>query len=556
MPTIDFSRYYRYAELTEALHGFVQEYPQLASLESIGKSHEGRDIWCITITNSATGSAIEKPGYWLDGNLHASEHSGCMGSLHAINRLLTSYASDESVKRLVDTRTFYIVPCINPDGMEWTLTSPVNIRSGTRLYPYADERDGLYLDDIDGNGIIADMRIADPDGNWKVSDKDPRLMRPRDPDEEGGQYYRVYREGMIRNYDGYEVKIAPAPRGLDYNRNFGFGWVPENEQAGAGPYPLSEPETRAVAEFIIAHPNISCGITYHTYSGVILRPSSTKPDDDMIYNDLVVFKEMGERGTAITGYPTVSIYHDFRYHPKMMTHGAFDEWAYEAQGIYTFTVELWDIIGEAGIKDRDFIGWLRNHPEEDDLKILRWIDENTDGKGFLDWTPFDHPQLGRVEIGGFVDAITFRNPPGKFLEQTLKPSTEFVLAHARMTPRLELREWSAEQLGEGIYRLRALLVNSGYLPSYGSEVALNRKVAQPIEVELTLPEGAKLLSGQQKSEIGHLGGRANKQALWGGMFPNDHQQKLEWIVEAPAGSSVTVVAKGGRAGWAKGEVSL
>lgn len=556
MPTIDFSRYYRYAELTDALKGFVEEYPTLARLESIGKSYEGRDIWCMIITNSATGSDDQKPAYWLDGNLHATEVTGCMGALHAINRLLSDYASDQSVKRLVDTRTFYIVPCINPDGMEQALSTPLYLRSSTRPYPYAEEKDGLYPADVDGDGRILDMRIPDPDGDWKVSEKDPRLMRPRDPDEEGGQYYRIYKEGFIRNYDGYEIKIAPPAQGMDFNRNFPYAWVPENEESGSGPYPLSENETRAVVDFIIKHPNISCGITYHTYSGVILRPPSNVPDDSFPYEDLTIYKEMGERGKAITGYPHTSVYHGFRYHPRQVMHGPFDDWAFDQLGLFMFTVELWDIVGEAGIKDRDFIGWIRKHPEEDDLKILRWIDENTDGEGVVDWYPFDHPQLGRVELGGIAERYTFNNPPGKFLEQTLKPNTEFVLAHARMTPRLELREWSAEQLGEGIYRLRALLVNSGYLPTYGSEVALKRKVAQPIEVELELPEGAKLLSGQQKSEIGHLGGRANKRALWGGMFPNDHQKKLEWIVEAPAGSSVKFVAKGGRAGWAKGEVTL
>jgi len=174
----------------------------------------------------------------------------------------------------------------------------------------------------------------------------------------------------------------------------------------------------------------------------------------------------------------------------------------------------------------------------------------------VDWYPFDHPQLGRVELGGIAERYTFNNPPGKFLEQTLKPNTEFVLAHARMTPRLELREWSAEQIGEGIYRLRALLANSGYLPTYGSKRALERKAAPPIEVSLELPEGVTLLAGTRVTELGHLEGRANKQALWGGMFPNDQQKKLEWIVQAPAGSKIALHAKGYRAGNASGEITL
>lgn len=556
MPTIDFTRYYRYAEMTEALHAFVESYPQLASLQSIGTSHEGREIWCMTITNRETGIAEEKPAYWLDGNLHASENTGCMGALHVIQHLLTQYGTKPDVTALLNTRAFYIVPCVNPDGMEQVLSSPLYVRSGTRPYPYSDERDGLYPADIDGDGLILEMRVVDPDGGWKVSDKDPRLMRRRDPDEEGGTYYRLYTEGLIRNYDGYQVEIAPPLQGLDFNRNFPFAWVPEGEQLGAGPYALSEPETHALVRFVSSHPNIGCAISYHTYSGAILRPYSDRPDDAMLLEDLWTYEAIGARGQEITGYPHVSVYHGFRYHPRDVMHGSFDGWAYESQGIFAFVVELWDILSEAGIKDRDFIGWMCNHPEEDDLKVLRWNDEHLDGKGFVNWRSFEHPQLGPVEIGGWIDHETFSNPPPKFLLKTLEPNTEFVLAHARTLSRLELREWSAEALGDGMYRLRALLVNSGYLPTYGSRRALVAKAVQPIRVEVTLPSGAEIVSGQAVQDIGHLEGRANKHGLWSTSVPTDHLRKLEWIVRGEPGSEVGVTAVAQRAGTVRGTLTL
>ncbi|HEX9440148.1 MAG TPA: M14 family zinc carboxypeptidase, partial [Roseiflexaceae bacterium] len=125
MPTIEFSRYYRYDELTDALKGFADEYSSLATLESIGKSYEGRDIWCMAITNRATGPDLEKPALWLDGNLHATEVTGAMGALHVIQRLLTGYGADAAITRLLDTRVFYIVPRVNPDGTEQYLTTPL-----------------------------------------------------------------------------------------------------------------------------------------------------------------------------------------------------------------------------------------------------------------------------------------------------------------------------------------------------------------------------------------------------------------------------------------------
>jgi len=473
-----------------------------------------------------------------------------------IQRVLTAYGKEERITQLLDTRALYVVPCLNPDGMEQALTSPVYVRSGTRRYPYEDERDGLYPADINGDGLILQMRVVDPDGGWKVSEKDPRLMRRRGPDDHGGTYYRVYTEGRIRNYDGFTVKIAPPAQGLDFNRNFPYIWAPEGLQRGAGPYPGSEPETRATIAFLSSHLNVSGAISYHTYSGAILRPYSDKPDDKMAIEDLWTYKEIGKRGKELTGYPDVSVYHGFRYHPREVMNGAFDDWAYDQLGIFAFTVELWDMVGEAGIKERDFIEWMRDHPEEDDLKLLQWNDEQLDGKGFVPWQPFEHPELGPVEIGGWIERRTFGNPPEKLLLKTIEPNTEFVIAHALMSPRLELRQVSATSLGEGVYHVRAVVANSGYLPTYGSKRAQEIRAVRPIEVRLTLPEGAELVTGEAFQEIGQLEGRANKRALFGGNYPTDNLRKLEWTVRAPAGGELKIEAVAQRAGTARATLTL
>lgn len=556
MPSIDFTRYYRPHEVEDALKAFAEEHPHLCALASIGTSHEGRAIWCLTLTNHATGIDIEKPAFWLDANIHATEVAGCMGALHVIQSVLGRYGSDPRVSALLDQRALYVVPCLNPDGMEQALTSPVYVRSGTRRYPYADERDGLFPEDIDGDGLILDMRIEDPDGGWKVSDKDPRLMRRRGPDEYGGTYYHVYTEGSIRGYDGVQIKIAPPAQGLDFNRNFPYIWAPEGEQQGAGPFPASEPEVRAAVAFLTGHLNVGCALSYHTYSGVILRPYSDKPDEKMPQDDIWTYKEIGERGKELTGYPHTSIYHGFRYHPREVMNGAFDDWGYDQLGIFAFTVELWDMIGEAGIKGRDFIEWFRDHSEEDDLKLLRWNDEQIGGRGFVPWRPFQHPQLGKVELGGWVERRTFGNPPEAFLLRTIEPVTEFTIAHALMTPRLELRHAAAERLGEGLYRVRAVAVNSGYLPTYGSKRAQEVRAVRPIEVTLELPNGASLVTGEARHEIGQLEGRANKRALWGGDYPSDYLHKLEWTVRAPAGGALRITAASQRAGTARAQLEL
>ncbi|MEZ4835189.1 MAG: M14 family metallopeptidase [Caldilineaceae bacterium] len=405
MPEVKFDRFYRYEELSEILHGFADEYPALVSLESIGQSHEGRDIWVLIVTNTTTGPACEKPGLWVDGNIHALEVSGSSACLYYLDTLLKGYGNDENITRCLDTRVCYICPRINPDGAEWAMSDhPKFIRSSTRPYPYdEDPVEGLTTEDIDGDGRILTMRVPDPNGAWKAHPDEPRLMIRRDPIETGGVYYRLLPEGRLINYDGVTIKVLPPKEGLDLNRNFPLEWRQEGEQRGSGPYPTSEPEVRAVVDFLIAHNNICSAISFHTSGGMLLRPYSSKSDDGFAPEDLWTYQKVGKQGTDITGYPNISIFHDFKYHPKQVISGGFD-WTYEHLGMFMWAVEIWALIREAGIEDYKFIDWFREHPVEDDLKIIRWLDSVDEGKGIVDWYPFTHPQLGEVELGG-IDGL-------------------------------------------------------------------------------------------------------------------------------------------------------
>ncbi|HEY73143.1 MAG TPA: carboxypeptidase, partial [Thermoflexia bacterium] len=170
MPDVTFDTYYRYKDLTRILQAYAEEYPQLARLESIGKSYEGRDIWLVTVTNFAAGEDRCKPALWVDGNIHATELAPSSACLYLINRLVTEYGSDADITRCLDTRVFYVCPRVNPDGAELAMADkPRYIRSSTRPYPYdEDPIGGLVEEDVDGDGRVLNMRIPDPNGPWKV----------------------------------------------------------------------------------------------------------------------------------------------------------------------------------------------------------------------------------------------------------------------------------------------------------------------------------------------------------------------------------------------------
>jgi len=566
----EFDRYYPYAELTDQLRALTEEFPQLLTLESIGTSYEGRDVWCVTATNAATGPAAEKPAFWCDGNIHATEVSASSACLYILTRLPRSYGSDAEITRALDTRAFYVVPRVNPDGAELFFAgNPKYVRSSVRPYPYDEEPiEGLKPVDIDGDGRILTMRVQDPNGPWKSHPQEPRLLIRRDPIETGGTYYRVLTEGTIDNWDSHTLVMQKNKEGLDLNRNFPAHWRQEGEQSGAGPFPGSEPEVHNMVRFITSHPNITGGITFHTFSGVLLRPYGTHADETMPAEDLWTYEAIGKKGTEITGYPAISVYHDFRYHPKEVITGVFDDWMYDHLGLFAWTVEIWSPQRQAGLTEGfqpdtkqgsfKYIDWYREHPIEDDLKMIAWADKELDGKGYVDWKPFEHPQLGPVEIGGWDAQVAFRNPPGKFLEKEISPLADWTIYHALLAPELKIHSASAEPLADGAYLVRLVIDNVGWLPTYVTKKAVERKVVRAVVAEIELPEGASLESGKPRVEIGQLEGRAYKPSSPYGWSsdPTAERAKCEWVVRAPAGTIVRLIARHERAGLCRAEVKL
>jgi hypothetical protein len=354
------------------------------------------------------------------------------------------------------------------------------------------------------------------------------------------------------------LRIKRWPQGLDLNRNFPASWRQEFEQLGAGPYPTSEPEVRAVVDFIVRHPNLTGGTTFHTWSGVLLRPFEHLPDEDMDAEDLWVYQAVGKKGTELTGYPNISVYHEFRYHPKTVIGGTFD-WIYEHLGIFSWVVEIWSPMREAGIKDYKYIEWFRDHSIDDDLKLIRWSDEQLEGIAHIPWRAFDHPQLGRVEIGGWNRFHAFSNPPPKLLERELARFPQWLIWQALLSPKLELLHAGAERIADGAWKVTLVVQNSGWLPAYVTKRALARKVVRGVVTEIALPDGASLASGKLRDVAGQLEGRAYKHSgvsFWPDYHATDDRMKVEWIVNAQPGTIVGLTARHERAGTVRADVAL
>ncbi len=545
--TIPFDTYHAYDAYTAHLHSLAEAYPDLCTLTSIAKSHQGRDVWFVTITNPDTGPALEKPGFYIDAQIHAEEHATSATALYAIHYLLTQYGTDEEVTRLVDGQAFYIIPRINPDGAESAMTAPYHPWCGNgRFLPGEDRLEGLIPQDITGDGYIVQMRVPDTKGEWKKDTRNPDIMVQREPGEEGGDYYRLYPEGVIRNYDGVHVAIEMQQDG-NMNRNFPTNWTPQ--EYGAGEYPFSEPETAGMRDVILNHPNITGMCAYHTHGGIILRPSMLQPDAEMSAPDLSLYKALGAVGERLTGYPTISVYEEFTPDKSKARHGSLTDWTYEEMGIISFGTELWDLERTAGVPKEGYYN-LGPRDAETQRLVHDWVVDNVGDRGFRPWTAHDHPQLGPVEVGGTVYIWSYRNPPGNLLEKICHDNVKFNLAHAAAAPRIAVDDLSVEALGGDLFRVTAVVSNHGYLPTNLSDVAVRNKVAKPVTLALTC-EDADLVMNAQTVDLGHLAGRNERRhaySNWGQQW-SAVTKKAEWLVRATgANPTVNVTATSQKGG--------
>lgn len=543
-----FSHYLLYDELTATLQEWARRYPGHARLTSAGQSLQGRELWVMEITDRQAGDPETKPALYIDGNLHAREFAGSAVCLDLIERLLTDDAPE--VAKLLAGVTLYVLPRVNPDGAEISLTTPYNVLGSARKLPGEESRPGLHLSDLNGDGHISLMRFRDDNGEFIVSERDTRVMVKAPLSDHKSERYSVMPEGLILGWDGKStMNLAPRPPwNLNLNRNFPACWLPLKWEAEewTGPYSLSEPETQALAAFIAGKPNIAGVLTYHTCGGLILRPFSARPDSEMPADDLDSYERIGNEGTKVLGYPLLSTYHDFTPAGTIPRYGVFTDWTYGHMGLFSYCVELWSAAKKAGIPSGE-AGSMSEfvvRDEESELKLLDWNDRELSGEGFIDWEPFEHPQLGSVEMGGWKTKETLRNPPAHLLTDTCRKNTEFAMIMASALPRLRITDVECEPLGERIVRVTATIRNEGQLPTCGTEMAQRLGLSESVRVELS-GTGFQVLSPGMSAvhEYSSISGQA--------------QQVFAWVVRLESGESKAVVrAQAEKAGCCEKEVSL
>lgn len=423
-PDPAWDRLYPNAEVLELMRGYERSYPGWVKVESLGKASAGGDTWLMTITNPATRVASSKPAVYIDGSTHANEIQGTETTMYTVNFVLKNYGKLPRVTEFLDRATLYVIPMMNIDSRERWFSQPSNPDFPRTLpVPLDDDRDGLIdedgYDDLNGDGEITMMRKKVPlgRGNFKLDPKDPRLLIPVGPNELGN-YIMLTFEGSDNDGDGQVNEDLYGC--VDPNRAWGDGFQPRYVQNGASEYPLQYPEVRNIAEWMGSHFNVNVVMSYHNFGKLILRMPGARSQRPMPQVDLRVHDFLDKEGELmLPGYKYVWV--------APVLGDSYDSSADHTYGrVGAFSVGI-----ELNAPQQDF----NNDKNVSQDEVMKFNDELTQARMFVDWKPFNHPQYGEIEIGGYKHD-TGRSPEGFLSVEEYHRNAMYVLFHGFHLPKL------------------------------------------------------------------------------------------------------------------------
>jgi Zinc carboxypeptidase len=510
----------------------------LVAASSLGKSVGRRDVWLLTV---GIGQTEDKPAIAIVGNVQGSHLAGGEIALRMAKWLAEKGKTDEATRKLLAEQTFYFVPRPDPDGCEKCWAKPLRQRVGNDR-PTDDDRDFAFgedpPDDLNGDGIITMMRVEDETGEYFSHPDDPRVLIQADAKKNEKGKYRLLVEG--KDDDGDEKLNEDAGDGVPFNHNFTFGYKPF--QPGSGANAVSEPECRAVADFLYSRPNVAVLFCFSPEDN-LFHP--WKPDANL---------EKARIRTRVLGSDASLLEYIAGEYRKIHggsdppgppdPSGSFSQWGYFHYGRWSLAARGWwapkmeppmEAKPEGEVKKPS--GEKRG---ESDIHLLRWFaQEKLDG--FVDWKPVEHPGFPgkKVEVGGFKPFYSL-NPPAKELDGLADKHLQFVATLSEWLPKLALIDAKAEALGNGVYRITVTAINRGFLPTMPEMGQVNGE-SYPLQIALTLPQGAELLQGNPRTKLPRLDGSGGKaEKSWLLKFGEEKPKQLEIQAWAPAVGRATV----------------
>jgi len=542
------AQYKDHRALSAAVSDLAARYRTQASVATIATSPGGRAVQALRI------GAAGRPALLVVANAHGPHLIGSAVAIAAAERILGGGAGD-----LLDRATIWFIPRLNPDAAEGMFGRPLWPRTGNGMATDEDrdwQIDEDPFDDLNGDGVITAMRVADPNGEWLEDPDEPALLRRADATKGEVGRWRIVTEGRDDDHDGQFNEDGPG--GVDVNRNFPYAYAHHGREAGR--FPMETPEARGLAEFLVAHPEIAAVYVLGPQDN-LLKPWENRPNAGIMNPDT---RERAMEGTSAGG-PLNSIlradqntFTDVSRRFQATTGltkgpnsaglaGDVLSWSYFDFGRWAFGSRGW--WAPDAPRDTARTGGARptagaaagTDANADERNAIKWY--RAQGlEAVVPWTGVTLPgERERFEVGGIKPGMLLNPPAGAEVDSTLARQTRFVAELAGMLPRITFRDLEVTAVGDGVWRIAIELANEGTLPT---NTSLGARMRNPRNLRVALDlRGATLLSGELIQLAGPIAG--------GG-----RSTTMIWTVAAARGATLSLSAESPTTGAATQSIPL
>jgi len=499
--------YRDHEELSKAINDLHSQYPQITKLISLTKTVGEKDIWVLEIGKM---NKENQPGLAILGGVDGSYISGPELCLRFAEEILSSSSSD-SIRNLLDSVSFYVIPNVSPDASEQYFS---NIRYTRQKNSRAtdDDRDGRLnedpYEDLNKDGIITSLRIRDPKGTWITHPDDERVMIQADKKEgEKGEYILIS-EGVDNDLD--KKFNEDGIGGIIFNKNLPYKF--EHFKPGAGDYPVSELETKAVLDYLYEKWNVFAVFTFGPSDNLSKSQQFSKPEAEkqiissILESDAIINSFISKKYNEISGEKS--------HAETKVINGDFMQWSYFHYGRLSFSTPAF-FIPEIEIKP-DSLESPKKKPGEfnSEVNFMRWADSTLQEEYFLDWTKIQHPDFPdhQVEIGGLFPYVR-NNPPSNLMDSISRTHNEFIVWLASQRPVIQIINIHTESIGKNVFRLEMDIYNRGYFPAL-SEIGIKTRWVKKPKISLALEEGQEIISGRPIQLLDKLQGDTAHHLSW------------------------------------------
>jgi hypothetical protein len=564
------ARYYDNKSLGRCLVSLAEGNPNLVRVDSIAQSMRKRKVWLVEIGKGTKQDRQIRPAMLVVAGIEGNDLIGCSIAVTWIEHLIEQYQDDAEIVKLLETTTIYIVPRLNPDAAE-DFFADLKIETSSNTKPVDDDHDGLLdedgPEDLNDDGLITWMRIEDPEGEYILDPKDERLLLKADHLKSEVGSWRYLREGLDNDHD--DKWNEDGAGGVNFNRNFPYNYKFFAEDAGV--HQVSEAETRALADFVIEHPNIGIVMTYGSADNLlkapkaVAPPSRREPMTEIHQDDAGYYRVMGELYREALGLK--------KELEGASVPGAFSDWMYFHRGRLSLAAKPWtpavavELSKTAEKEDKEPEDKAEEQEQQDsesqreksdkhsdenskkdedkrneqEHKELKWFDEYSP-EAFVEWQPIEHPDFPgkRAEVGGYRP-FALTNPPAEVIDEIADKHADFLTKVAQRLPRIGVRRIECRHLGRSVYEIEIQVENTGFLPTVLEHGQTTREI-HPTRLVMELDDEL-FLSGSRITSLPIIRGS-------GGMV------ELRYIIRLPERDKIDFEVVSMLAGRVKGSVEL